>query len=148
MSSTVCISGPDYKQLGQLKVQYPNIPMIALTATANERVKADIVENLNIRGCLTLTQSFNRSNLHYEVRSKSGKVLESIAKFIQEEHAGECGIVYCMSKRACEDTADKLKRDFKIEAHHYHAGMNKDDRLNVQQSWQKGLIKVIVATIA
>lgn len=122
--------------------------MIALTATANERVKADIVQNLNIRGCLTLTQSFNRSNLHYEVRPKGGKLLEHMAEFIKNEHEGECGIIYCLSKKACEDTADKLKNKHGIAAHHYHAGMNKDDRNRVQISWQKGVFQVIVATIA
>jgi bloom syndrome protein len=115
------IPGPDYKQLGQLKTAYPGVPMIALTATANARVKEDIKQNLNIKGCLTLSQSFNRPNLSYEVRPKGMKVLQDIAGFIRGKHSGETGIVYCLSKRSCEETAQKLS-DMGIKAMHYHAG--------------------------
>ena len=116
------VSGPDYKELGQLKTMYPDVPLIALTATANARVKGDIVTQLNIKGCLTLSGSFNRVNLYYEVRAKKNTVLKDIAAFIQNEHAGECGIIYCLSKRSCEQVADKLMKEYKIKAHHYHAG--------------------------
>lgn len=104
-----------------LKSEYPGIPMIALTATANARVKEDIKQNLNIKGCLTLSQSFNRPNLSYEVRPKGNKVLNDIAEFIKTKHDGETGIVYCLSKRSCEETAGNLKK-MGIEAMHYHAG--------------------------
>ena len=101
---------------------YPEVPMIALTATANARVKGDIVTQLNIKGCLTLTGSFNRANLYYEVRPKKNTVLKDIAAFIQDEYAGQCGIIYCLSKRSCEQVADRLKKEYRIKAHHYHAG--------------------------
>lgn len=115
-------AGPDYKELGQLKKLFPDVPLMALTATANARVKEDIITNLNIPGCLTLSQSFNRANLYYEVRQKKTKTLDDIANFIRNEHRGECGIVYCLSKRSCEETADNLRKKYKISAHHYHAG--------------------------
>lgn len=104
-----------------LKQDYPGIPLIALTATANDRVKRDILDNLGMRNSLVLTQSFNRPNLKYEVRPKGKKVIEDIASFIKNQHAGECGIIYCHSKAKCEETADKLRREYKIEARHYHA---------------------------
>ena len=105
----------------RLKQDYPGIPLIALTATANDRVRRDILDNLGMRDCLTLTQSFNRPNLKYEVRPKTKKVVEEIATFIRDHHKGECGIIYCTSKAKCEEMADKLRREYKIEARHYHA---------------------------
>ena len=117
---------PDYKQLGSLKTLFPNVPMIALTATANARVKEDIKNNLNIKGCLTLSQSFNRKNLYYEVRVKPSKILEDIASFIKNDHQGETGIIYCLSKRSCEETADRLRK-LGINAYHYHAGCAGDE---------------------
>ncbi|CEH16115.1 atp-dependent dna helicase [Ceraceosorus bombacis] len=139
----------DYQELGCLKEEYPGVPVMAMTATANARVKMDIVTNLRIKGCKTLSQSFNRPNLHYHVREKKGKsVLEDIASFINASHMHECGIVYCHSRRACEEVADKLTKKFRVKAQHYHAGMNQKDRSSIQQRWQKGEFKVIVATIA
>jgi superfamily II DNA helicase RecQ len=113
--------GPDYKQMGKLKRDYPGIPLIALTATANDRVKSDVLSTLGMTGSLTLTQSFNRPNLKYEVRPKTKKVIEDIASFITQHHRRECGIIYCSSQAKCEETADKLRREYKIEARHYHA---------------------------
>ena len=72
---------------------------------------------------------------------------ENLAQFIKE-HDGQSGIVYCGSRRQCEELADKLKRDFGINATHYHAALEPQDRINVQKSWQHGTIQVIVATIA
>lgn len=107
--------------MGSLKKDFPGIPLIALTATANDRVKTDVINNLGMRNLLMLTQSFNRPNLRYEVRPKKKEVLKDIASFITGQHRGECGIIYCQSKKQCEDTADKLRREHKVEARHYHA---------------------------
>ncbi|GAA5954091.1 hypothetical protein JCM10213_007118 [Rhodosporidiobolus nylandii] len=139
---------PDYKEMGNLKRDYPGVPLIALTATANDRVKQDVMTNLSMSSPVMLTQSFNRANLRYEVRKKGKNVLADIADFIKTHHAGECGIIYCSSKKQCEDTADRLKSQYKIKAMHYHAGMNKDDRIRVQEDWQSGKLHVICATIA
>ncbi|GAA6059906.1 hypothetical protein JCM10212_005289 [Sporobolomyces blumeae] len=139
---------PDYKQMGSLKKDYPDIPLIALTATANQRVKTDVMTNLAMVNPLVLTQSFNRANLRYHVRPKTKRVLGDIADFIRQNHEGECGIVYCSSKKQCEDTADKLRKEHGIKAQHYHAGMDKDDRIRVQENWQAGKVHVICATIA
>lgn len=96
--------------------------MMALTATANDRVKADVKDILGLgKDCVTLSQSFNRSNLYYEIRKKGSQALADIAAFIQNEHKDECGIVYCISRRACEENADKLRDRYGIAASHYHA---------------------------
>ncbi|GAA5911449.1 hypothetical protein JCM6882_005005 [Rhodosporidiobolus microsporus] len=139
---------PDYKEMGNLKRDYPGVPLIALTATANDRVKQDVMTNLSMSSPVMLTQSFNRSNLTYKVKKKTKNVLSDIADMIMSKHRGECGIIYCASKKQCEDTAERLRREFKIKAMHYHAGMNKDDRLRVQEDWQANRQHVICATIA
>ncbi|EMS23058.1 bloom syndrome protein [Rhodotorula toruloides NP11] len=139
---------PDYKEMGTLKRDYPGIPLIALTATANDRVKQDVMTNLRMDRPLMLTSSFNRANLKYFVRKKTRSVLSDIADFIKGEHAGESGIIYCSSKKQCEDTAERLRREHRIKCMHYHAGMDKDDRLRVQVQWLSGEIHVICATIA
>ncbi|KAK4695781.1 bloom syndrome protein, partial [Lecanoromycetidae sp. Uapishka_2] len=141
---------PDYKLLGEVRQQFRGVPVIALTATATENVKVDVIHNLGIQNCEVFTQSFNRPNLSYEVRNKSkGKeVLESMAKTINTSYQGQSGIIYCLSKKNCEDVATKLREDFDITAHHYHAGMEPDEKKAVQKQWQAGNFHVIVATIA
>ncbi|GAA6039228.1 hypothetical protein JCM8097_000480 [Rhodosporidiobolus ruineniae] len=139
---------PDYKEMGTLKQRYPGIPVIALTATANSRVRKDVMANLSMEGAVTLTQSFNRINLTYVVRKKTKNVLKDIADFIKQQHAGESGIIYCSSKKQCEDTAERLRTQYKVKAMHYHAGMNKEDRIRVQEEWQANERHVICATIA
>ncbi|GAA5930476.1 uncharacterized protein JCM15063_004817 [Sporobolomyces koalae] len=139
---------PDYKQMGSLKRDFPDIPLIALTATANSRVKTDVMANLVMKDPLVLTQSFNRANLRYHVKPKCKNFLKDMADFIKTNHRGECGIIYCSSKKQCEDTAAKLRSDFRIPAQHYHAGMDKNDRIRVQEQWQAGKVHVICATIA
>lgn len=85
-------------------------------------MKADVKEILRLgRDCITLSQSFNRSNLFYEIRKKGSQALGDLAAFIKNEHDGECGIVYCLSRRACEETADKLRKEHGIASNHYHA---------------------------
>ncbi|CAO1623178.1 unnamed protein product [Sympodiomycopsis kandeliae] len=140
---------PDYQTLGKLRQEYPQVPVMAMTATANSRVKADVVSSLGIKGCKVLAQSFNRANLRYEVREKNQKnVIQDIAKFIQASHKGQCGIVYCLSRRACEEVAEKLTRDHGLQAQHYHAALSKTDRLAIQEAWQAGKFTIIAATIA
>ena len=141
---------PDYKQLGDVRRKFSNVPVMALTATATENVRADVVTCLNIRGCVQLKQSFNRPNLQYEIRTKknSAEVLSNIVEIIRGKHSYQCGIIYCLSRKRCEDVAEKLTRQYSICARHYHAGMERDERSSVQEDWQRGSIHVIVATIA
>ncbi|GAA5881646.1 hypothetical protein JCM3774_005707 [Rhodotorula dairenensis] len=139
---------PDYKQMGSLKRDYPGVPLIALTATATARVKQDVMDNLAMSKPLVLTSSFNRANLKYHVRKKTKTVITDIADFVRTSHLNQCGIIYCSSKKQCEDLAGRLKCDFKLRAMHYHAGMDKDDRIRIQEQWQAGEVDIIVATIA
>ena len=141
---------PDYKLLGDVRREFGGVPVMALTATATENAKVDVVHNLGIQGCEVLTQSFNRPNLTYEVRSKgrSDKVLESIAATIQTLYKNQSGIIYCLSRKNCEKVAESLRDVYHISAEHYHAGMDSKSKNSAQKRWQAGKYHVIVATIA
>jgi bloom syndrome protein len=141
---------PDYKALGDFRAKFRGVPVMALTATATENVKLDVMHNLGMVNCEIFSQSFNRPNLTYEVRAKGkGKdVLESIAETITSLYKGQSGIVYCLSRKNCEKVATQLVKDFKIKAAYYHAGMQPHERTAVQLDWQSGNYHVIVATIA
>ena len=106
---------------------------MALTATATPRAADDIVKNLRIERCVRLTQSFNRTNLHYSVVPK--QKMATIAKWIHETHAGESGIIYTLSKKAAEAGAEQLRKEG-IAAEHYHAGMTDEDRKVVYMNWK------------
>lgn len=138
---------PDYKALGAVVRQFPGVPVIALTATATQLVRTDVVANLGIQGCRQFSQSFNRPNLSYEVLPKTKNVINDFAKLIKEKHAGKSGIIYCLSRKSCEQVAQKLS-DLGIRAFHYHAGMEPAERSAVQRKWQQNEYDVIVATIA
>ncbi|KAI8618457.1 P-loop containing nucleoside triphosphate hydrolase protein [Chytriomyces sp. MP71] len=139
---------PDYKDLSKLRDDYPNVPIMALTATANDQVKLDIKKVLQMGNCKTFTQSFNRTNLTYEVRKKSHKHLDDeIVGLINTRFRNQSGIIYCSSRNACEDLATALNKKG-IAASFYHAGMEKDDRRAKQEQWKAGRVKVIIATIA
>ncbi len=141
---------PDYKALGDVRRQFPGVPVIALTATATENVKVDVIHNLGMEGCEVFTQSFNRPNLTYEVRVKgrAKDTLDDIAKTINTLHKGQSGIVYCMSRKTCEKIAEQLSKEYGIRAKFYHAGMDVQDKIEVQKRWQAGDCSVMVATIA
>ncbi|KAI8061056.1 P-loop containing nucleoside triphosphate hydrolase protein [Gongronella butleri] len=142
---------PDYKEMGSLMRQYSDIPVIALTATANKRVQTDILHNLSMDNCEIFKQSFNRPNLKYEVITnfwRDADRLQDIARFINENYRRKCGIIYCSSRVKCEDVAAKLRDNFHIEARHFHAGMPPEDKSEAQAAWQQDRCQVIVATIA
>ena len=141
---------PDYKALGEVRKQYPGVPVMALTATATENVKVDVIHNLGMSGCEVFSQSFNRPNLTYEVRPKAGRkeVMDSIADTIKTLYKGQSGIIYCLSRANCEAIAEKLQKEYGVKARHYHAGMEAQDKVEVQKGWQAGEFNIIVATIA
>jgi bloom syndrome protein len=121
---------------------------MALTATAQNKVEEDILRVLGIKGCLVLRQSFNRKNLHYEVRPKSGKLMENMVNFIKTHANHASGIVYCSSRDKCEILAKNLREEHDLLARHYHAGMSKGDRRKVQEGWQDREFDIIVATVS
>ena len=138
---------PDYKELGSFRRQFPGVPVMALTATATQNVIMDIKHNLGIDRCEEFTQSFNRPNLYYEVVKKEKGTVDAIADLINSKYSGQTGIVYTLSRKSAENIAKKLQ-ERGIGAHHYHASIEPQEKASVQRDWQKGKIKVVVATIA
>lgn len=142
---------PDYKNLGILKTQFPNVPVVALTATATMKVQNDLIEMLHIPKCVKFVSTVNRPNLFYMVREKSsvGKiVVDEIAKYIKESYPNkESGIVYCFSRKECEQVASELC-ERGISADYYHADMDENAREKVHMRWSKNKLQVIVGTVA
>ncbi|XP_056852506.1 ATP-dependent DNA helicase Q-like 4A isoform X1 [Raphanus sativus] len=138
---------PDYQSLGILKQKFPNIPVLALTATATASVKEDVVQALGLVNCVVFRQSFNRPNLWYSVVPKTKKCLEDIDKFIRENHFDECGIIYCLSRNDCEKVAQKLQ-EFGHKAAFYHGSIEPTQRALVQKQWSKDEVNIICATVA
>ncbi|KAL2199932.1 hypothetical protein P885DRAFT_29013 [Corynascus similis CBS 632.67] len=139
---------PDYKALGEFRRGFPGVPVMALTATATKNVMADIKHNLDMENCEVFTQSFNRPNLFYEVIYKRSRFVQGMGELIQEKFPGQCGIVYTLSRKSAEGTAQVLEKRHGIKARHYHAHMDPESKLDVQKKWQEGEIHVVVATIA
>ncbi|ERN15693.1 mediator of RNA polymerase II transcription subunit 34 [Amborella trichopoda] len=142
---------PDYKNLSILKTQFPSVPMIALTATATQRVQTDLMEMLHISKCVKFVSTVNRPNLFYEVREKSSAakvVIDEVTDFICGSYPNkESGIVYCFTRKECEQVAKEL-RERGILADHYHADMDANERERVHLRWSNNRIQVIVGTVA
>ncbi|OBA27294.1 ATP-dependent DNA helicase, partial [Hanseniaspora valbyensis NRRL Y-1626] len=138
---------PDYKQLNFFKKEYPDIPMMALTATASMKVRTDILNNLGLNNAILFKQSFNRPNLVYMVRPKNKNSMFGMITEIKNRFFYNTGIVYCNSKKQCEDTSKLLEANG-LSCSFYHAGMLNEDRSEVQIKWQSGEIKIVCATVA
>ncbi len=136
---------PEYRRLAELRDSFPDVPVMALTATATERVRADIVRLLGLRDPATYVASFNRPNLLYRVNPKAG-AYEQVREFVLGR-GKESGIIYCASRKATESVAEKLKRDG-VSALPYHAGLAPDVRSRNQERFVRDEVKVICATIA
>lgn len=136
---------PEYRQIKQLRQRYPDIPMLALTATATKRVQQDIVQQLTLRQPSIHIASFNRPNLYYEIQPKQRQSYNQLFKKVQS-HKGS-GIIYCLSRRSVEEVAFRLQKDG-ISALPYHAGMSDIDRSRNQNRFIRDDVQVIVATIA
>ncbi|KAJ3550348.1 hypothetical protein NM688_g5091 [Phlebia brevispora] len=139
-----------YAELFWLREEFPDVPFMALTATANRQTIQDVIHKLRLRDCKIFRSSFNRPNLIYVVKPKGGrggKALEDLVQWIGERHRDETGIVYCSSRNKCEQTARDLQKQG-LSAEYYHAELSPDEKSRVQGEWQEGRIKIIVATIA
>lgn len=137
---------PEYRKIRPLINEIGAAPVIALTATATDKVRTDIKKNLGIMDAIEYKSSFNRPNLYYEIRPKTKEVDREIIKFIKQQPSCS-GIIYCLSRKKVEELAEVLRtNDIKAEA--YHAGMDSANRSQTQDDFLMERIDVIVATIA
>jgi ATP-dependent DNA helicase RecQ len=137
---------PEYRQLGQLRTRYPRSPMLALTATATERVRQDILTQLRLHNPYIHIASFNRPNLSYEVRPKHKGSYSELLQLLHNQ-PGAPVIVYCQSRKSVDDLSDCLQRDG-IRALPYHAGLTSEQRTEHQTRFIRDDVPVLVATIA
>ena len=137
---------PEYRRIRPIVNEIGKAPIIALTATATDKVRSDIKKNLGILDAKEFKSSFNRPNLYYEVRSKTKDVDKDIIRFIKQ-HPGKSGIIYCLSRKKVEELAAILRAN-DIKAAAYHAGLDSPTRTQTQDNFLMENIDVIVATIA
>ena len=136
---------PEYRQLSQLRQQYPQIPIFAFTATATKRVQKDIIDQLKLHQPSVHLTSFNRPNLYYEIIPKEKRSYEQLLKFIKTLKGS--GIIYCMSRKMVDEISDRLQEDG-IKALPYHAGMGDENRRINQTQFIRDEARIIVATVA
>jgi len=137
---------PEYRRIRPIVNEIGQAPIIALTATATDKVRSDIKKSLGITNAVEFKSSFNRPNLYYEVRAKTKDVDKDIIKFIKK-HPGKSGIIYCLSRKKVEELAAILRAN-DIKAAPYHAGLDSPTRTQTQDDFLMENIDVIVATIA
>ena len=137
---------PEYRRIRPIVNEIGKAPIIALTATATDKVRSDIKKNLGMTEAKEFKSSFNRPNLYYEVRPKTKDVDKDIIKFIKQ-HPGKSGIIYCLSRKKVEELAAVLRAN-EIKAAAYHAGLDSTTRTQTQDDFLMENIDVIVATIA
>ncbi|HHQ6579250.1 TPA: ATP-dependent DNA helicase RecQ [Serratia fonticola] len=136
---------PEYRALGQLKQRFPTMPVVALTATADEATRGDIVRLLALDEPLIQISSFDRPNIRYTLVEKF-KPLDQLWRFVQDQR-GKSGIIYCNSRAKVEDTTARLQsRGLSVGA--YHAGLDNERRSQVQEAFQRDDLQVVVATVA
>ncbi|MBY6239380.1 MULTISPECIES: ATP-dependent DNA helicase RecQ [Vibrio harveyi group] len=136
---------PEYAALGQLKQQFFHVPFMALTATADDATRRDILERLQLNNPEVYLGSFDRPNIRYNLVEKH-KPVSQIVRYL-ETQKGNCGIIYCGSRKKVEMVTEKLCNNH-IRAAGYHAGMDADERAYVQEAFQRDDIQIVVATVA
>jgi ATP-dependent DNA helicase RecQ len=136
---------PEYRQLSQLRGLFPEVPLLALTATATARVRTDVIEQLHLRDPRCYVASFNRPNLSYRVVPKH-KAYDQTLEFIRSRPR-DSGIIYCQSRKGAEGLAAKLRADG-IKAAPYHAGLESRERATNQELFLRDEVRIISATIA
>jgi len=137
---------PEYRELSVLQERFPGVPRMALTATADALTRADIVERLHLQQAHPFVSSFDRPNIRYAIVDKQDP-LKQLIRFIEQEHAGEAGIVYCQSRKRVEEVASALCQAG-IDALSYHAGLDTAVRQRHQNRFLREDALVMVATIA
>ena len=138
----------DYLNLKILKQKFPNLPILALTATAPNKIRDDVINQLGMKNAVFFKSSYNRKNLYIEIRKKTKGFIKEIADYIKEEHPKESGLIYCSTKKNCELIAKELKNKHKIKCDFYHASLPENKKTKIQEKWKNDQIQVIVATVA
>ncbi|QIZ78098.1 DNA helicase RecQ [Ferrimonas lipolytica] len=136
---------PEYAQMGWIKQRFPNVPVMALTATADEATRHDIVERLSLNAPLRHLSSFDRPNIRYTVVEKL-RPLAQLMTYL-EQQKGNAGIIYCGSRRRVDEVAEKLRKKGYAAAG-YHAGMSSDERAHTQEAFLRERLDIVVATVA
>jgi ATP-dependent DNA helicase RecQ len=136
---------PEYRNLKKLRRDFPEVPVIALTATATLKVQRDIIEQLGLEQAAIFSRSFNRENLSYSVQPKRG-VFDQLLKLL-EKHNQKSAIIYCSSRKTTEELAEDLRKE-KFNALPYHAGLDQQKRTATQEKFIRDEVDIIVATIA
>jgi ATP-dependent DNA helicase RecQ len=136
---------PEYFQLSRLRGAFSNVPVLALTATADHLTRQDIVERLALEDARVFVSSFNRENIRYTVRPKQ-RSYEHLVEYLRQ-HPSDSGIVYALSRKSVDALAEHLQREG-FAARPYHAGLSADIRERHQEQFQKDEVTIIVATIA
>ncbi len=136
---------PEYVELGKLKTAFPDVPVIALTATADKLTKKDIIDKLSLTDFTAFENSFNRPNISYFIKPKKN-YFDALLEYVKR-HKEDCGIIYCLSRTGTESLAEKLQQHG-FAAATYHAGLEKNSKDERQEKFLRDEIKIIVATIA
>lgn len=136
---------PEYASLGQLKQRFPNVPVMALTATADDATRHDIMQRLQLNEPHQYLGSFDRPNIRYMLVEKH-KPVSQVIRYLETQR-GQCGIIYCGSRKKVEMLTEKLYGNH-IRAASYHAGMDADERAWVQEAFQRDDLQIVVATVA
>ncbi len=136
---------PEYVQLGRLRQLFPQVPMVALTATAEKQTRLDILQRLQLQDARQVVAGFDRPNIRYTVIDKAKPYLQ-LSAFL-ESRQQESGIVYCLSRKRVDEVAEKLQHDG-ISAAAYHAGLPAEQRRQVQDGFLRDDLQIIVATVA
>ncbi|OIO70327.1 MAG: DNA helicase RecQ [Zetaproteobacteria bacterium CG12_big_fil_rev_8_21_14_0_65_55_1124] len=136
----------EYQQLSMLHERYPKVPRIALTATADQRTRDEIITQLALQKARVFINSFDRPNIHYAI-AESGNSRDALWSFLTQNHAGDAGIVYCLSRKGVDAIAQWLNDKGRV-ALPYHAGLTQDERQRNQQRFLREDGLIIVATIA
>ncbi len=136
---------PEYLQLSALKKHFPNLPVIALTASADKHTQSDIVNKLALQQPKIFISSFNRPNIYYSIRQKKN-TFEQIIQYLKQ-HPDSNGIIYALSRASTQELAERIAQQG-ITAAYYNAGMSSEERNRVQEAFQRDDVRVIVATIA
>jgi ATP-dependent DNA helicase RecQ len=136
---------PDYRKLSQLRHHFPKVPWLGLTATATDRVRLDIIKQLDLREPDIHVASFNRPNLYYEVRRKSTTPYKELLAQVKQSTGS--GIIYCLSRKKVDELTTKLQHDG-IKALPYHAGLDSQTRTDNQNSFIRDDVQIMIATVA